>query len=81
MREYRRGYELGLRGTKEMMKVGKELQRLFFQRKQMDSAYSLFDYNVQVNDMIQLMVRQPLGQTQVDNIPKKTPDRKRMKRK
>ena len=54
------------------MTVGPELQRLFFQGKQLENEYSLFDYNVKVNDIIQLMVRQPLGESQVDNIPKKT---------
>jgi len=56
----------------EKMTVGPELQRLFFQGKQLENEYSLFDYNVKVNDIIQLMVRQPLGESQVDNIPKKT---------
>ena len=30
------------------MKVGAELQRLFFQGKQLENDYSLFDYNVKV---------------------------------
>eukprot|EP00090_Calanus_glacialis_P008127 TRINITY_DN16464_c0_g1_i4.p1 TRINITY_DN16464_c0_g1~~TRINITY_DN16464_c0_g1_i4.p1 ORF type:complete len:757 (-),score=288.61 TRINITY_DN16464_c0_g1_i4:194-2464(-) len=61
--------------VKEKMKVGAELQRLFFQGKQLENDYSLFDYNVKVNDIIQLMIRQPLGESQVDNIPKKTPSK------
>jgi len=59
----------------EKMKVAPELQRLFFQGKQLENEYSMFDYNVKVNDMIQLMVRQPLGESQVDNLPKKTPSK------
>jgi len=58
--------------VKEKMKVGIELQRLFFQGKQLENEYSLFDYNVKVNDIVQLMVRQPLGESQTDNLPKKT---------
>merc|ERR1719315_911488 len=54
------------------MKVGIELQRLFFQGKQLENEYSLFDYNVKVNDIVQLMVRQPLGESQKDNLPKTT---------
>jgi len=56
--------------VKEKMKVGIELQRLFFQGKQLENEYSLFDYNVKVNDIVQLMVRQPLGESQKDNLPK-----------
>jgi len=58
--------------VKEKMKVGIELQRLFFQGKQLENEYSLFDYNVKVNDIVQLMVRQPLGESQKDNLPKTT---------
>eukprot|EP00092_Neocalanus_flemingeri_P020389 GFUD01022087.1.p1 GENE.GFUD01022087.1~~GFUD01022087.1.p1 ORF type:complete len:755 (-),score=252.74 GFUD01022087.1:131-2395(-) len=59
----------------EKMKVAPECQRLFFQGKQLESEYSLFDYNVKVNDIVQLMVRQPLGESQVDNIQKTTPSK------
>ena len=52
------------------MKVGIELQRLFFQGKQLENEYSLFDYNVKVNDIVQLMVEQPLGESQKDNLLK-----------
>nr|XP_018914523.1 PREDICTED: E3 ubiquitin-protein ligase UHRF1-like [Bemisia tabaci] len=33
-------------------------QRLFYRGKQLEDEHSLFDYNVNVNDVIQLMVRQ-----------------------
>jgi len=55
----------------EKMEVAPNRQRLFFQGKQLEDEYSLFDYNVKVNDIIQLMVRQPLGESHVDNLPKK----------
>jgi len=63
----------------EKMKVAPELQRLFFQGKQLENEYSMFDYNVKVNDMIQLMVRQPLGEIKADNLPKKTPTKSDIK--
>ena len=62
------------------MKVGIELQRLFFQGKQLENEYSLFDYNVKVNDIVQLMVRQPLGESQKDNLPKTTTPSKESKK-
>jgi len=58
--------------VKDKMDVGTELQRLFFQGKQLENDYSLFDYNVKVNDIVQLMIRQPLGESQKDNIQQKT---------
>merc|ERR1719315_935525 len=61
------------------MKVGIELQRLFFQGKQLENDYSLFDYNVKVNDIVQLMVRQPLGESQKDNVPENTPSKHKKK--
>jgi len=42
--------------------VDPSLQRLFFQGKQMENGQTLFDYSVNVNDTIQLMVRQPLAE-------------------
>lgn len=41
---------------KEML-VNAERQRLFYRGKQLESGYKLFDYNVNLNDVIQLMVR------------------------
>ena len=57
----------------ERMKVDPRKQRLLFQGKQLEDSYSLYDYDVKVNDVIQLIVRsdkEPLGESQVDNIPK-----------
>ncbi|XP_076763687.1 ubiquitin-like with PHD and ring finger domains 1 [Xylocopa sonorina] len=34
-----------------------DLQRLFFRGKQLENGYKLYDYNVNLNDVIQLMVR------------------------
>ncbi|XP_012145319.1 ubiquitin-like with PHD and ring finger domains 1 [Megachile rotundata] len=42
--------------------VKKDLQRLFFRGKQLEDGYKLYDYNINLNDVIQLMVR-----IQVDN--------------
>jgi len=57
----------------EKMKVEHGKQRLLFQGKQLEDSYSLYDYDVKVNDIIQLIVRaekEPLGESQADNIPK-----------
>jgi len=59
----------------EKMKIDVGKQRLLFQGKQLEDTYSLYDYDVKVNDIIQLIVRSekmPLGESQVDNIPKET---------
>jgi len=63
--------------VQEKMNVEPKMQRFFFQGKQLEDDYSLFDYNVQVNDIIQLMVRQPLGESQVDNLPSKEESNKK----
>lgn len=34
-----------------------DLQRLFFRGKQLENGYKLYDYNVNLNDVIQLMVK------------------------
>lgn len=39
------------------MHIKKDLQRLFFRGKQLENGYKLYDYNVNLNDVIQLMVR------------------------
>ena len=44
-------------------------QRLFFRGKQLENEQTLFDYSINVNDVIQLMIRQPLVETQSNNIP------------
>ena len=55
--------------VKERFQVEPEHQNLFFQGKKMEDEFTLFDYSVKVNDMIQLMVRKPLGS--LDNVPAK----------
>ncbi|XP_046411675.1 E3 ubiquitin-protein ligase UHRF1-like [Neodiprion virginianus] len=42
--------------AKEML-VQPEYQRLFYRGKQLENGYKLFDYNVNLNDVIQLMVK------------------------
>ena len=45
-------------------------QRLLFGGKQLEDDHSMFfNYNLKVNDIIQLMVRQPLGELQSSNLP------------
>ena len=44
-------------------------QRLFFRGKQLENEQTLFDYSINVNDVIQLMIRQPLAETQSNNMP------------
>ena len=63
------------------MKIDSGKQRLLFQGKQLEDTYSLYDYDVKVNDIIQLIVRSekmPLGVSQADNIPeeKQAPGKK-----
>ena len=63
------------------MKIESGKQRLLFQGKQLEDTYSLYDYDVKVNDIIQLIVRSekmPLGVSQADIIPeeKQAPGKK-----
>ncbi|XP_076642179.1 ubiquitin-like with PHD and ring finger domains 1 [Halictus rubicundus] len=39
------------------LNVKADLQRLFFRGKQLENGYKLYDYNVNLNDVIQLMVK------------------------
>ncbi|XP_012278380.1 E3 ubiquitin-protein ligase UHRF1 isoform X2 [Orussus abietinus] len=39
------------------MSVKPDLQRLFYRGKQLENGYKLFDYNVNLNEVIQLMVK------------------------
>uniref|UniRef100_A0A2K6FCP5 E3 ubiquitin-protein ligase UHRF n=1 Tax=Propithecus coquereli TaxID=379532 RepID=A0A2K6FCP5_PROCO len=48
------------RKIQELFHVEPGLQRLFYRGKQMEDGHSLFDYNVRLNDTIQLLVRQSL---------------------
>uniref|UniRef100_A0A8C9X0J2 E3 ubiquitin-protein ligase UHRF n=1 Tax=Sander lucioperca TaxID=283035 RepID=A0A8C9X0J2_SANLU len=49
--------ELRLKIT-ELFKVEPEKQRLFYRGKQMEDGHTIFDYNVGLNDIVQLLVRQ-----------------------
>uniref|UniRef100_A0A4W4EPE2 E3 ubiquitin-protein ligase UHRF n=1 Tax=Electrophorus electricus TaxID=8005 RepID=A0A4W4EPE2_ELEEL len=42
----------------ELFDVEPERQRLFYRGKQMEDGHTLFDYNVGLNDIVQLLVRQ-----------------------
>uniref|UniRef100_A0A667XGV9 E3 ubiquitin-protein ligase UHRF n=1 Tax=Myripristis murdjan TaxID=586833 RepID=A0A667XGV9_9TELE len=44
----------------ELFKVEPERQRLFYRGKQMEDGHTIFDYNVGLNDIVQLLVRQTL---------------------
>ncbi|KAF2349052.1 SRA-YDG [Trinorchestia longiramus] len=46
----------------QKLAVMPEQQRLFFQGKQLVDGHTMFDYNINVNDVIQLMVRQVLAE-------------------
>jgi len=63
---------------KKKMEVEPAQQRLFFQGKQLEDEHTMFDYNLKVNDIIQLMVRQPLGESQTSNLPE-TPTKEKAK--
>nr|1WY8_A Chain A, Np95-like ring finger protein, isoform a [Homo sapiens] len=41
--------------------VRPECQRLFYRGKQLENGYTLFDYDVGLNDIIQLLVRPDSG--------------------
>ncbi|XP_060088856.1 E3 ubiquitin-protein ligase UHRF1 [Heteronotia binoei] len=42
----------------KVFRVAPDRQRLFYRGKQMEDGHSLFDYNVGLNDIVQLLVRQ-----------------------
>ncbi|XP_027232430.2 E3 ubiquitin-protein ligase UHRF1-like [Penaeus vannamei] len=46
----------------EKMNVTAERQRLFYRGKQMENGHTLFDYNININDVIQLMVKPVLSE-------------------
>ncbi|CAK9801260.1 E3 ubiquitin-protein ligase UHRF1 [Anthophora plagiata] len=48
------------------LQIKVDQQRLFFRGKQLENGYKLYDYNVNLNDVIQLMVR-----VQTDNVENK----------
>ncbi|XP_062967736.1 E3 ubiquitin-protein ligase UHRF1 [Cynocephalus volans] len=49
------------RKIQELFHVDPGLQRLFYRGKQMEDGHTLFDYDVRLNDTIQLLVRQSLA--------------------
>ena len=55
------------------MGVDLPCQRLFFRGKQLEKEQTLFDYSINDNDVIQLMIRQPLVETQDAQEPLLTP--------
>uniref|UniRef100_A0A8C7ZAD0 E3 ubiquitin-protein ligase UHRF n=1 Tax=Oryzias sinensis TaxID=183150 RepID=A0A8C7ZAD0_9TELE len=44
----------------ELFNVEPERQRLFYRGKQMEDGHTIFDYNVGLNDIVQLLVRQKM---------------------
>lgn len=52
--------------VEERMNITKDRQRLFYRGKQMEDGYSMFDYNINVNDVIQLMVKPVLSETNIN---------------
>lgn len=56
--------------VEEKLNVAKERQRLFYRGKQMEDGYSMFDYNININDVIQLMVKPVLSESNT-NTPTK----------
>lgn len=56
--------------VEEKLKVATDRQRLFYRGKQMEDGYNLFDYNININDVIQLMVKPILTETNT-NTPSK----------
>ncbi|XP_015367414.1 PREDICTED: E3 ubiquitin-protein ligase UHRF1-like [Diuraphis noxia] len=55
--------------VEEKFNIKPENQRLFFAGKQLEDQYRLFDYSINVNDVIQLMVRTAVAEI---NSPKKS---------
>jgi len=55
----------------EKLKVAPERQRLFFRGKQMEDGYTMYDYGININDVIQLMPKAVLGEINT-NTPSKT---------
>uniref|UniRef100_A0A3Q3E8S5 E3 ubiquitin-protein ligase UHRF n=1 Tax=Labrus bergylta TaxID=56723 RepID=A0A3Q3E8S5_9LABR len=49
----------------ELFKVEPERQRLFYRGKQMEDGHTIFDYNVGLNDIVQLLVRQKMAPVDV----------------
>lgn len=58
------------------MNVKTDLQRLFFGGKQLEDCYTIYDYNIKLNDVIQLLKRitdignEPTSSKNVENVEK-----------
>lgn len=66
---------------REKMEVGGQ-QTLYYRGKPLDDENTVFDYDVKLNDIIQMMVRPPLADSQADNLPnikQKTAEKKEEK--
>jgi len=61
---------------KKELQVDIDLQRLFFRGKQLENGYKLYDYNINLNDVIQLM-----AQTKIDNTEEKATSSNNVKKK
>lgn len=46
---------------------------LNFNLQQLEDGHTMFDYNLNINDVIQLMVKQVLSENNTNNTPKKPP--------
>uniref|UniRef100_A0A9J7YCD8 E3 ubiquitin-protein ligase UHRF n=1 Tax=Cyprinus carpio carpio TaxID=630221 RepID=A0A9J7YCD8_CYPCA len=49
---------------RDIFNVKPEQQRLFYRGKQMEDGQTLFDYNVGLNDIVQLLIRSPAPESQ-----------------
>ncbi|GIY18808.1 e3 ubiquitin-protein ligase UHRF1 [Caerostris darwini] len=47
-------------------------QRLFFRGKQLEDGHTLFDYDVNVNDLVQILVKQIESETKNISLPKRS---------
>jgi len=58
------------------LQIDIDLQRLFFRGKQLENGYKLYDYNINLNDVIQLM-----AQVKIDNTEEKATSSNNVKKK
>lgn len=66
---------------KDKLEVDQSCQRLFFRGKQMEDGYRLIDYGINVNDVIQLMIREaplqsPVSQPSEEEYPSSEKEKK-----
>ncbi|KAK1129927.1 hypothetical protein K0M31_019624 [Melipona bicolor] len=57
------------RMIEEEMDVKVDLQRLFYRGKQLENDYTLHDYNININDVIQLMIKIQISELESSNTP------------